>query len=194
MKQTMAITAGFWIAPSLFFSADGLHRLRAAAPAAGGGGVHPPRLPRLLPGGALVGQARRRCRVLLAPVLRTRLKEWAYAGFAIDSGLGASSPTSRWGTMPVRSGAGRPLPAVLWGSSYFFFRKLTPGEGRAVLEPRPTRPSQPNGVSAGIVSPAHAAGRAASSGHASAQQQSKDESNARDKSRPTLAVGAAPLA
>src|SRR5258708_24447074 len=40
--------------------ADRLHRLRATAPAAGGGGVHPPRLPRLLPGGALVGQAPRR--------------------------------------------------------------------------------------------------------------------------------------
>src|SRR5262249_8062160 len=40
--------------------ADELHRLRATAPAAGGGGVHPPRLPRLLPGGALVGQAPRR--------------------------------------------------------------------------------------------------------------------------------------
>src|SRR5436190_339664 len=39
---------------------DRLHRLRATAPAAGGGGVHPPRLPRLLPGGTLVGQAPRR--------------------------------------------------------------------------------------------------------------------------------------
>ena len=40
--------------------ADRLHRLRATAPAAGGGGVHPPRLPRLLPGGTRVGQAPRR--------------------------------------------------------------------------------------------------------------------------------------
>src|SRR6202022_1830605 len=40
--------------------ADSLHRLRATAPAAGGGGVPPPRLPRLLPGGTLVGQAPRR--------------------------------------------------------------------------------------------------------------------------------------
>src|SRR3989442_5523987 len=40
--------------------ADELLGLRATAPAAGGGGVHPPRLPRLLPGGALVGQAPRR--------------------------------------------------------------------------------------------------------------------------------------
>src|SRR5438105_14129684 len=40
--------------------ADELHRLRAAAPAASGGGVHPPRLPRLLPGGAVVSQAPRR--------------------------------------------------------------------------------------------------------------------------------------
>src|SRR5216684_3887838 len=46
--------------------ADRLHRLRATAPAAGGGGVHPPRLPRLLPGGALVGQAPRRGAVACA--------------------------------------------------------------------------------------------------------------------------------
>src|SRR5215203_4681792 len=40
--------------------ADGLHRLRATATAGCGRGVHPSRLSRLLPGGALVGQALRR--------------------------------------------------------------------------------------------------------------------------------------
>src|SRR4029453_9892503 len=53
--------------------ADELHRLRATEPAAGGGGVHPPlplpppRLPRLLPGGALVGQAPQRAAAACAP-------------------------------------------------------------------------------------------------------------------------------
>src|SRR5262245_52044160 len=41
--------------------ADGFHRLRATAPAAGGRDVHAPRLPRLLSRGALLGQAHRRC-------------------------------------------------------------------------------------------------------------------------------------
>src|SRR5207237_4126908 len=40
--------------------ADDLHRLRATALSTSFGGVHPPRLPRLLPGGALMGQAPRR--------------------------------------------------------------------------------------------------------------------------------------
>src|SRR5262249_5893118 len=40
--------------------ADRLHRLRATAAAAGCGRVHTPRLPRLLPGGALMGQVPRR--------------------------------------------------------------------------------------------------------------------------------------
>src|SRR5882724_1998098 len=40
--------------------ADRLHRVRATAPATGGGGVHSPRLPQLLPGGALARQAARR--------------------------------------------------------------------------------------------------------------------------------------
>src|SRR6516225_2324310 len=39
--------------------ADELHRLRATNPAAGGGDLHSPRLSRLLPGGALMGQANR---------------------------------------------------------------------------------------------------------------------------------------
>jgi hypothetical protein len=46
--------------------------------------------------------------LLLAPV-PARLKEWAYAGFAITSAR-RSSPTSRW-AMARRRGAGRRAPA-----------------------------------------------------------------------------------
>ena len=51
--------------------------------------------------------------LLLAPV-PARLKEWAYAGFAITSAL-RSSPTSRW-AMARRRGAGRRPPACSGGS------------------------------------------------------------------------------
>src|SRR2546421_1331838 len=59
MPRSKGIVVGFWIVTAPL-PADGLHRLRAAAPAAGGGDVHAPRLPRLLPGGAVVGEAPRR--------------------------------------------------------------------------------------------------------------------------------------
>jgi hypothetical protein len=55
--------------------------------------------------------------LMLAP---SRLKKWAYAGFVIDL---ASALISRW-AMARRRGAGRPAPAVLWGLSYFFWRRL----------------------------------------------------------------------
>ena len=62
--------------------ADELYRLRATAPAAGGGGVHSPGFPAYfrveLTWAKLLGVV-----PLLAPV-PTQLKEWAYAGFAIN--------------------------------------------------------------------------------------------------------------
>ena len=59
--------------------------------------------------------------LLLAPV-PARLKEWAYAGFAIDLGsaiiahLAVGDGPEVWGWA---AGAG-----VLWGLSYFFWRRL----------------------------------------------------------------------
>src|SRR6476619_5354341 len=59
--------------------------------------------------------------LLLAPV-PTRLKEWAYAGFAIDLGsaliahLSVGDGPEAWG-WPVGTG-------VLWGLSYFLWRRL----------------------------------------------------------------------
>ena len=100
--------------------ADGLHRLRAAAPAAGGGGVHPPRLPRLLPGGALVGQAPRRGAAACAGAgaaqgvglrrLRHHLASALIAHFSVGDGPEA------WGWAAATG--------VLWGLSYFFWRRL----------------------------------------------------------------------
>ena len=58
--RSKGIVIGFSIVTALSLPADRLHRLRATAPAAGGRGVHQPRLPRLLPSGARVGQATRR--------------------------------------------------------------------------------------------------------------------------------------
>jgi hypothetical protein len=72
--------------------------------------------------------------VLLLPA-PDRLKEWAYAGFAITLGsalvahLSVGDDVTKWGWA-----AGT---AVLWGLSYFFFRKLAPGEGRITLARRP---------------------------------------------------------
>ena len=73
--------------------------------------------------------------VLLLPA-PDRLKEWAYAGFAITLGsaliahLSVGDDVSKWSWAACT--------AVLWASSYYFYRKLAPGEGRAMLEPRQT--------------------------------------------------------
>lgn len=67
--------------------------------------------------------------LLLAPV-PPRLKEWAYAGFAIDLGsaliahLTVGDGVQAWG-WAVGTG-------VLWGLSYFFWRRLEPQPGRAL--------------------------------------------------------------
>ncbi len=60
--------------------------------------------------------------VLLVPLAPARLKEWAYAGFAITlvsavlAHVAVGEGVAAWG-WPVGT-------AVLWGASYFFFRKL----------------------------------------------------------------------
>jgi len=59
---------------------------------------------------------------LLLPMVPVRLKEWAYAGFAITlvsaliAHLAVGDGVAAWG-WSVGTG-------VLWGASYFFFRRL----------------------------------------------------------------------
>ena len=67
--------------------------------------------------------------LLLAPV-PPRLKEWAYAGFAIDLGsaliahFSVGDGAQAWGWA---AGTG-----VLWGLSYFFWRRLQPTPATAL--------------------------------------------------------------
>jgi hypothetical protein len=133
MKQAKGIIAGYWIATSLFalqmgFTAYAQLRLPQVAEAfthLGFPAYFRVELSWLKLAGILV---------LLLPA-PDRLKEWAYAGFAITLGsaliahLSVGDGPESWGWA-----AGT---AVLWALSYFFFRKLAPEEGRAMLEPRP---------------------------------------------------------
>jgi hypothetical protein len=70
--------------------------------------------------------------LLLAPV-PARLKEWAYAGFAIDLGsaliahFAVGDGVQAWGWAAATG--------VLWGLSYFFWRRVGQGDVRA----RPTK-------------------------------------------------------
>jgi hypothetical protein len=132
MNQAKVITTGYWIATSLFalqmgFTAYAQLRLPQVAEAfthLGFPAYFRVELSWLKLAGILV---------LLLPA-RHRLKEWAYAGFAITlasaliAHLSVGDDASKW-SWAVGT-------AVLWAMSYFFFRKLAPGESRAMLEPR----------------------------------------------------------
>src|SRR5580704_11036889 len=91
--------------------ADELRRLRGTAPAAGGGGVRPPRLPRLLSGGALVGQASRRgadaCAGAAQEVGLRRLRHRPRLGAHLPVGDGPEA----WGWA---AGAGGALGALVF--------------------------------------------------------------------------------
>jgi hypothetical protein len=75
--------------------------------------------------------------LLLAPV-PARLKEWAYAGFAFDLGsaliahFAVGDGPQAWGWA-----AGT---LVLWGLSYFFWRRLEPTPSRAESDAFPRVP------------------------------------------------------
>jgi len=130
MKQPKSITTGYWIATFLFalqmgFTAYAQLRLPQVAEAfthLGFPDYFRVELSWLKLAGILV---------LLLPAPE-RLKEWAYAGFAITLGsalvahLAVGDEVAKWSWA-----AGT---AVLWALSYFFFRKLAPAEGRAMLE------------------------------------------------------------
>lgn len=63
--------------------------------------------------------------VLLIPIFPVRLKEWAYAGFAINlvSALIAHSSISDRPAAFIPS----TLTSVLWGLSYYFWRRMQAG-------------------------------------------------------------------
>src|ERR1700730_12955857 len=131
-KVSRGVVAGFWIATSLFalqmgFTAYAQLRLPQVAAAfthLGFPAYFRIELSWLKLAGILV---------LLLPA-PNRLKEWAYAGFAITlvsaviAHLSVGDDASKWSWA-----AGT---AVLWAMSYFFFWKLAPRESRAMLEPR----------------------------------------------------------
>ena len=132
MKHAKGITIGYWIATSIFalqmgFTAYAQLQLPQVAEAfthLGFPDYFRVELSWLKLAGILV---------LLLPA-PDRLKEWAYAGFAITlasaliAHLAVGDDPSQWGWA-----AGT---AVLWALSYAFFRKLPPGERRLTLEPR----------------------------------------------------------
>ena len=122
MPRSKAIVIGFWIATVLFclqmgFTAFAQLRLPQVAAAFTHLGF--PAFFRVeLSWSKYLGVA-----LLLAPV-PTRLKEWAYAGFAITlvsaliAHLSLGDGPEKWGWA---AGTG-----VLWGLSYFFWRRLQP--------------------------------------------------------------------
>jgi DoxX-like family len=128
MKQAKYVSVGFWIATSLFalqmgftaYAQLSLPEVTDAFDHLGFPGYFRIELSWL----KLAGIA-----VLLAPA-PARLKEWAYAGFAITLGsaviahlaVGDGAPKWSWAVGT----------AVLWGLSYFFFRKR---ESRGVAAP-----------------------------------------------------------
>jgi hypothetical protein len=132
MNRARSMTAGYWIATSLFalqmgFTAYAQLRLPQVAEAfthLGFPDYFRVELSWLKVAGIIV---------LLLPA-PDRLKEWAYAGFAITLGsalvahLSVGDDVSKWSWA-----AGT---AVLWALSYFFFRKLAPGERRIMLAAR----------------------------------------------------------
>ena len=121
MKDHKGLIIGFWISTALFalqmgFTAFAQLRLPQVAEAF----VHlgfPAYFRVELSLAKLAGLV-----ALLVPMVPARLKEWAYAGFAITlvsalvAHLAVGDGAEAW-SWPVGT-------AVLWGASYFFFRRL----------------------------------------------------------------------
>ena len=127
MKQAKGITTGYWIFTSLFalqmgFTAYAQLRLPQVAEMfthLGFPDYFRVELSWLKVAGILV---------LLLPA-PDRVKEWAYAGFAITLGSALFAHLSLGDDVSTWSWAAG--TAVLWALSYYFFRRLTAGEGRA---------------------------------------------------------------
>jgi DoxX-like family len=125
MTRSKAMLVGFWIATALFclqmsFTAYAQLRLPQVAQAFTHLGF-PDWFRVELSWAKLAGVA-----LLVAPV-PARLKEWAYAGFAIDLGsailahLAVGDGPAAWGWAAAS--------AVLWGISYFLWLQLRPAAG-----------------------------------------------------------------
>jgi hypothetical protein len=121
VPRAKAILVGFWIVTALFclqmgFTAYAQLRLPQVADAFAHLGF-PDYFRVELSWAKLLGVA-----LLLAPV-PSRMKEWAYAGFAIDIGsaiiahLAVGDGPQAWGWAAVTG--------VLWGLSYFSWRRLS---------------------------------------------------------------------
>jgi DoxX-like family len=124
MKPSKALVAGFWIATALFalqmgFTAYAQLRLPQVAAAFTRLGF-PAYFRVELSWAKFAGLA-----ALLIPAVPARLKEWAYAGFAITlisaliAHLAVGDGFDGWGWA---AGTG-----VLWAASYFFWRRLQDG-------------------------------------------------------------------
>jgi DoxX-like family len=121
MKTATGVVAGFWISTALFalqmgFTAYAQLRLPQVAAAFAHLGF-PAYFRVELSWAKLAGLA-----ALLIPMVPARLKEWAYAGFAITLGsaliahLAVGDGVEAWSWS---AGTG-----VLWALSYFFYRRL----------------------------------------------------------------------
>ena len=138
MKQAKGITTAYWIATSLFalqmgFTAYAQLRLPQVAEMFTHLGF-PDYFRVELSWVKLAGIL-----VLLLPA-PARLKEWAYAGFAITLGSALIAHFSMGDDVSVWIWAAG--TAVLWALSYYFFRKLAPGESSAILRNIETRPNE----------------------------------------------------
>lgn len=121
MKASKGLLAGFWVSTALFalqisFTAYAQLRLPQVAAAF----VHlgfPVYFRIELSWAKFLGVA-----VLLIPMVPARLKEWAYAGFAITlasalvAHFAVGDGVAAWGWAAGTS--------VLWATSYFFWRRL----------------------------------------------------------------------
>src|SRR5947209_8288613 len=131
MPRSKGIVVGFWIVTALFclqigFTAYAQLRLPQVADAFTHLGF-PDYFRVELSWAKLLGVV-----LLLAPV-PARLKEWAYAGFAFDLGsaviahLSVGDGPAAWGWAAATG--------VLWGLSYFFWRRLEGTLDRLVYHP-----------------------------------------------------------
>jgi hypothetical protein len=130
MKPSKGLIAGFWISTALFalqmgFTAYAQLQLPQVAAAF----VHmgfPAYFRIELSWAKFAGLA-----VLLLPMVPARLKEWAYAGFAITlisaviAHVAVGDGPEKW-SWAVGTG-------VLWGLSYFFWRRLHVDAGDPVI-------------------------------------------------------------
>jgi hypothetical protein len=126
MKPSRGLLAGFWISTLLFafqMSFTAYAQLRLPQVAAAFAHLGFPGYFRVeLSWAKFVGVA-----VLLIPIVPSRWKEWAYAGFAITlvsaliAHFAVGDGPSAWGWA---AGTG-----VLWAASYYFWRRLQAAAG-----------------------------------------------------------------